>query len=255
MRYCPSCKAKVSYPFAYCPLCQNELYVKRKKNELEDNLDLDEFEEEFEEDTSENVNEDGVQTDEKDELRYYPEIKSIRNISFADKLQQFLILIILVNCTFFDYVFGLHGKVHWSILCLIWGVCLEFNIRPIFKRRFVPASFTTRMAIMVSISFLLTAGYMGFMRLCVDWIIPIIILVTLCLNAIYFIVGKSGEQVVYALCVLFLGIVPELIMFLIFHEVAIMWKVCLITCITSFLGMVFFMGAKVNTEIHKQLNL
>ena len=224
MKYCPKCQANVGAPFEYCPICQNELHAISESKES-------------------------------NELAWYPGCRSLKKMSLVYKIQLFVFLSICVICLALDYLYKLHGEIHWSLIVVLWIMGIEIVIGPLLKRKRVPAYFLTMVAILITCIFAITAYFIGDMKVCTHIQIPIIVLVTLAVNFVFSLTDKSGNALVFALCNVLVGIIPNMVMLSRYRETPVLWSVCLIVSIILLLALIIFKGKQVYNEIEKRLNI
>ena len=229
MRYCPNCRAKVGTPYEICPICQNEMYL---ENEVSN-----------------------TQPEDTEQFPYYPSRGEIRQLSLADKVTLFVIVVICLVCLALDFRFGLKSQLHWSLIVCLWGICLESILRPVLMGRVKPTSYMTHVGFLMACALMLTSAYAGFWKLCMYYIVPILFLVMLLANTVFAIIDRKGDALVYALCNAALGIISVVIMSLFLNTVPLMWNICLLVGLISLIGFCIFMGNAVKTEVHKRLNL
>ena len=243
MMICPNCHARVGAPYKYCPLCQNELY--------------EEFPEE-EEVLTEEVREDAQEPEEtepKKSAPYYPRVKHLRILSLVDKIQMFVAAAACIISLALDFMFGIHGEVHWSYLVCMWCFIAELIIKPSLTARIKPSSFMTYWTILISIGLLINGWYLDFLPVLVNYTLPILLLSVITANAILSIIFRKGESLVYVVCNALIGIIPPVVLKLVYGDIPLMWEICLLESVVSIVGFLIFFGGRIYTEFHRRLNL
>lgn len=252
---CPNCHAHVSAPFRFCPLCQNELYEDQETLKLlADEDTIAHMKSDYSE-GEEQPDEEAVLKKKPEEIPYYPLSRGVKMMSLADKIQMFAIFAVCMLSLALDYQFGLHGAVHWSMLVFIWGAVAELIIRPVMHGVLRATSYMSHCAVIVAMGLFGTAWYLHFIPICLYYLIPSIILAVLCANTVFCIIQRKGEVLLYEIANAVVGIVVNLVMFLICGFVPLMWNICLLMCILSIVGFAIFFGGQVKSELHKRLNL
>lgn len=235
MRYCQKCNIKVGGTWEYCPICQNQLYIEDEEQE------------------------EAVLTGESMDINtmhsYFPGCSSLKVKSIAYKIQLFIALTICVICLSIDLLFNANGNIHWSYIVVMWIVGLEIVLGPILKRRSIPAYFITNVAILVSCIFAVTSYFIGDIRICTHLQLPIVVLVTLVVNFVLSLIDKKGNALVFALCNVLVGIIPNIVMLSIYQSAPILWRVCLVVSVIFLIGLIIFKGRQVYNEIQKRLNI
>lgn len=228
MRYCPKCNIKVGGTSEYCPICQNQL-------QMEDAIELE--------------------CDIEDEIPCFPGCEALKAKSVAYKIQLFVALTICIVCLSLDLLFHANGQIHWSFIVVMWILGFEIVIGPILKRKSIPAYFITNVAILVSCIFAVTAYFIGNIRICTHIQLPIVVLVTLVVNFVLSLIDKKGNALVFALCNVLVGIIPNIIMLSIYRTAPVLWRVCLVVSVVFLVGLIIFKGRQVYNEIQKRLNI
>lgn len=238
MRYCPKCNINVGGTWEYCPICQNQLYV----------------EDEQQDDSQQEINTLSAESI-PDETEYFPGCSALKVKSIAYKIQLFVALTICVVCLSIDLLFNANGNIHWSYIVVMWIVGFEIVLGPIFKRRSIPAYFITNVAVLVSCIFAVTAYFIGDIRICTHVQLPIVVLVTLVVNFVLSLIDKKGNALVFALCNVLVGIIPNIVMLSVYQSAPILWRVCFVVSVIFLIGLIIFKGRQVYNEIQKRLNI
>lgn len=226
MKNCPSCQIQVGEPFEYCPLCQNSL----EQLSQSDNIQSEQY-------------------------PYYPGYTKVKVISMFFRVQLFVVISICIIVAAIDYMFEGNIGIHWSFIMIVWAIAAEIVIAPLFRRRTIPASYVTNIALIVTVAALITAKYLNGLFVCTYYQIPIVILMTLVFNFIYALVDNEGNALIFAICNVLVGVIPPTIMLAVYGTAPVMWKICFIVSVISLVGLLVFKGTKVITEVQKRLNI
>lgn len=236
MKYCPKCSIKVGGTLEYCPICQNQLHGEDTEMEKPE------------------LTKEEMETGPKD-VPYFPECTALKVKSITYKIQLFVALTICIICLSIDLLFHASGKIHWSFIVVMWIVGFEIVLGPIFKRRSIPAYFITNVAILVSCIFAVTSYFAGNIRVCTHVLLPIVVLVTLVVNFILSLIDKKGNALVFALCNVLVGIIPNIVMLSLYQSAPVLWRVCFVVSLIFLVGLIIFKGRQVYNEIQKRLNI
>ncbi len=221
MKMCASCQVKVDEIYEHCPLCQNGL----------------------------------EEHDTNNGYPYFPRLEEIKTISMFYKVQLFIAVMICAVCFLLDFLLNARGEKHWSVVVFIWVLSVEALIKPLFGRRTFPVSFVTNAAVIGCIATLINSLYMERISVGVNIVIPIVALCVMVFNFIAALIDKGGNALVYSICNIWVTLVPPVIMLIMGITIPVLWKVCILTCVVSFIGLIIFKGAVVFTEVQKRLHI
>lgn len=241
MKICPNCKITVCGTHEYCPLCQNELI----SEEIPDNIPTA-----FESAESENT-----ESLPKEAALYFPAPTKLKQMSFFYRLQLFIFLAAAVICLSLDFLFELSGEKHWSLVASAWMIGFQILLKRLIRKHSLPVYFVANIASYVSILLLATAYYLGFFRLCTDYILPCICMLTLTLDFIFYWTDATGNTLVYVLCNALIGIAPYMVLTILLKPIPMLWTISLIASVLFLLALIVFIGHRVKTEILKRLNI
>lgn len=263
IKYCPNCKIEVGGTFEYCPLCQNELEFRNatlkellEKEAKKSNASVD----------ADTINDTAMNNteDDSDDLEatmsavsidpYFPYSDRLKTQSFWYKLQMFIVCAATFICFAVDFLIIYDRDLHWSLIVLLWVVGFELLLNKLIKHHSLPTYFVFYISFYVGMLLLPTAYYLGFFKLCVNYIIPCICTLALALNFIFCMLDKSGNAMVYMLCNVLVGVLPSIIMIAINGMAPLFWIICMIATVVSIFALVIFVGPKVRNEIIKRLN-
>lgn len=219
MKICPKCNIKVGGITDICPICQN-----------------------------------GLEGESNNEYYWPPEIK-LKKASLFYKIQLLVVLVSVVICLGLDYLFELHGKLHWGMIVAIWGIAFELILRRLIKRFFILSQVIGRIIISIILLILITARFAGFWYIATAYIVPIIILVALVTFFVLALVDKGENAMVYLLCSILGGIVPFIGILLIERKTPFFWSICVMTSMVVVIGIAIFRGRKMLLEIRKRTNI
>lgn len=224
MKICTSCQINVGEYYECCPLCQNGL-------------------------------EEGRCQADNNSYPYFPSLQKIKTLSLFHKIQMFVMVSLCILFLALDYMFELNSGVHWSLIVTVWVAGVEVFVSPLFKRRYAPLYLVMDISVVFILASFVTVEYLGGMFILTEYMIPVVIMITLLFYFIYCLVDKKGNALVFAICSVVVGIIPGLVMFLIYRKAPIMWKICLLISLITLTGLIVFKGAKVLNEMQKRLNI
>lgn len=219
MKHCPGCSIKVGGSFQFCPLCQNELL--------------------------------GEDTE-----SYFPAPVKLKSLSMLYKSLLFAATASLLICLVLDYMIGLHGELHWSILSTIGIIDAEIVAwRLIRSRRRLLHNYITNISVGVVILLLAAAYWLGFWELCVTWLLPSVCLaVTGSLFVLCFI-DRKNNVLPYLLSYLVLAEIAPAVMAIRGKELPLLWNIMVLAGAVELLGVVVFKGGLLLNELRKRFHL
>lgn len=218
MKKCSSCDIKVGGEWSVCPICQNYL-------------------------------------EGDDEPNIWPNSAGLRQKTLLLKIQMFVVMVGIVVSLILDYLMSVHGKLHWSVMVLVWGSLLELCVFDLSKRKFMLASIITKIFLCACMMVLFGAWYLHFMKFCIVWIIPALISISLLINFVFALIDCSGNAMVYLLGNLLVLVIPYIIMLVIkgHQKVPMFWNISLIIGCVTFLAIAIFRGGKMVSEARKRI--
>lgn len=217
MKICPSCHVMVGGSFEHCPMCQNALQGEG-------------------------------------EIDYFPAQKKLEKQSLLYKMQLFICAIIVVVSLVLDWMLDLYVTKHWSLMVLLWIVALQWIISHFIKKHTNIIGTIAYLAIWSAVLVLLTGKFFNIMSICLNFVLPGICMLTLVINFVFSMIDQSKNAMVYLLCNVLIGIVPNLVIPFKGNKPPILWIICLMISIITLIGLIIFKGKKVLTEIQKRLN-
>lgn len=218
MKKCMSCDIYVSGEGNQCPICQNGL------------------------------------TGEATEYNW-PSIRKVKLQSIFYKIQLFIVLALTFMSLSLDFLLDFHTGKHWSLAVALWAISLEILIKYFIRKNVVIAAIITDTAIHISLLLILTGWYMGFLLPVVRYVIPVAISSLLVVNLILSLLDKHGNTLVYLLANIIIGIVPYIVLYIIHSDIPVLWTICLMITVVSFIGICVFRGRSVLNEIEKRMSL
>lgn len=218
MKKCPSCNIEIDGYRANCPFCQNALVGEGNESN-------------------------------------WPPINRLKKQAFFFRLQLFIVLVAVTISLSLDFLLKLNNGIHYSLLISMWGITLELLIRLIIKRHIFPTKIISFGVVTGSVLFALTAYYLDFFQPVFYIAIPIVISVTIITNFIFSFIDKRGNDLIYLICTILVGIVPYIVLEIGHKDMLIVWNICLMISVTAALGIIIFKGRKVLTELQKRFNI
>ena len=222
MKNCPYCKIEVGGNLRKCPLCQSKLNGEGEK-------------------------------------AYFPMQTTLKIKSFFYKIQLFIVWIAVIWSAGMDFLLHLKvwplDNIHWSLLVALWLIVFEFGIMRLFKKGISSARIMTLFVFLVLLVLMITAYYVGHLRLVLDWVAPIVVMGTLIANYALAMLDKNGNAMIYLLTNLVVGILPYIVFYFAERDCPICWIVCLMVSVILFVGAVIFKGREVAGEIQRRLNV
>ena len=220
MKICPSCHMKVGGYAEVCPICQNGL----------------EGEEEME--------------------YYWPPAEKLKSRSVLYKVQLFVVLVGVVVSLGLDFMIGLNGVLHWSLIVALWGIGTEYTAYRLFKKGAIVPKVITLGLIVYTVFLLLTAAYGGFLQYTVEFIIPIIVLAALTANFVLALADKSENAMIYLVCSILAGLIPYVGLLISRRgQAPVLWSVCTMVSVVTVIGIAIFKGRKMLHEISKRTRI
>ena len=218
MKRCPQCDIYVEGEGQFCPLCQNEL-------EGDGSPDM------------------------------WPRALKLKKQSFLFKLQLFLMIAAAVICVSLDFLMGLNGSAHWSLLVVACVAAVQLTIRHIFKTWYNLSRAVTISVVYVSLLLTVIFVYAGYLEVFILFVMPILWTVLMITDLVLVLVDKTGNAMVYLLLVFLVNILFYGIVFSIRKEVHIVWSICLTITAVALIGLAIFRGKGMLREIRKRLSI
>lgn len=218
MKTCPYCNIQIGGIYSKCPICQNGLA--------------------------------GESSEE-----HWPSPDSLKKESLLYKLQLFFVLSAVIVSLALDFIFEIHPDFHWSVPLTFWFLAFEFGIIKLFRNYFSPSKVVTEFALIVTLLLLFTGYWIHHLQIIAGIIIPIICIGTLITNFVLILVDKISNAMVYLLCNILVGTLPYLVLFIMRHTIPLLWIICLIVSVITFLGACIFRGRQVFGELQKRFNI
>lgn len=220
MKHCPYCKIEVGGTSTKCPFCQSGLSGE-------------------------------------DDIDFWPKPNLLHTQSILYKLQLFIVLALAIVGFGLDFLFELNTGLHWSLLLAMWLLAVEFGIFRLFKRNYSPARIVTLFVLTVAVLVTVTSYFLGnvFWSVTTQFVIPALIIGTMICNLIFILTDEISNAMVYLLCNIVIGIVPYLVMRVIHEKISILWVICLIVSMITFLAACVFRGRGVLGELQKRFHV
>lgn len=222
MKYCDKCHVNISGDKKNCPLCQQPVFS-----------------------IDENVEE------------VFPEIPTVyRQYHLFFRILIFISAVIGIVSVLINYTLYPH-KGAWSIFILAGIGCLWFNIAFAVRKRTNILKNIMYQVVAISISSVFWDIIIGWHRWSIDFVIPIVIAVSMITMAIVAKVMKQyiDDQIIYFCINSLFGIIP--IIFVIAGNPNIVYPsvICVAISITTFVGMLVFQGDILKEELKKRLHI
>lgn len=219
MKSCPHCKIQVGGDGEYCPLCQNPLVGQS-------------------------------------ETPRYPVVEPAqRRASLLYKIIAFFLLAGTIVCAALDFMLTEGPHWHWSIMVLVPVVGVLLLLRVFVKRRYNAPKLLFQLLVGISLVMLFCDWYAGWGLY--DLIGPVLCIATLVLNFVFAFVNKSFTEngLIYLLLNIAVGIVPYIALLLLNRVRSVLWVICLLVSVITFLGLVIFKGRTLWSEFEKRLHM
>ncbi len=222
MKKCPYCKIEVGGNPSKCPLCQSRL------------------------------------SGEGEEM-HFPAVDALKVRSFIYKLQMLIILSTVIIGLGLDFFYKVripgYPKLHWSLLVAMWLLAFEFFIMRQFRPDTGSARKVTLILIVMLIMLLVTAHYLDFMWLALDWVVPIVLAAMMITNFVLAMIDKRGNTMAYLLSGSLFGLLPCIIRFAAEGKMSVTWLVCSMVGTILLVAAIIFRGRAVFGEIQRRFNL
>jgi hypothetical protein len=219
MKTCPKCKIHIGGNPDTCPLCQSTLIGEG-------------------------------------EAPLWPSVEPrARRISLFYKLLAFSLLAACVICVTVDLL--VKGTFHWSLIVVLCTLAFLVMLRLMLRRYQNVPRLLFQLLLSVSIVTILCDMYAGYTGFSVNWVVPILCMITLTVNFVLAFVKKSFAEngLVYLLLNILVGVVPYLLLFFFRAGLPLVWVICLVESILTFLGLVIFKGRALWVELQKRLHM
>ncbi len=192
-----------------------------------------------------------------DDAEFWPKPNTLHAQSILYKLQLFIVLSLMVVGLSCDFLFEIGHGHHWSLLLAMWLLAVEFGILRLFKRNYSPARILTLFVFTVAVLLTVTSYFLGtfFWTITTEYIIPVMIIGTMICNFIFTLVDDISNAMIYLLCNIVIGIIPYIVMLVMKANISILWIICLIVSVITFLGACIFRGRSVIGELQKRFNM
>ena len=222
MRHCPYCKVDIAGDLTKCPLCQSKLAGSKEEP-------------------------------------CYPKFEAQKKRSFFFKMQLLAVWSLLIVGVGLDFMLKIRlpgfPDLHWSLLLVMWLIGFGFGIMRQFKPGTGSAGKLTRMVLITIVMWCVTAYFLGFMKVTVELVVPIVLAATITANFVLALIDKNGNTMIYLLTGLFMGLVPSVICFFVSSKMPIAWVICLMVSFILFAGAVIFRGRAVAAEFQRRFHL
>lgn len=217
MKYCPGCRMRVGGNFDQCPLCQNDL-----QGDGEENI--------------------------------FPFSVKLNKQSFLYKLQLFICLAVLMVCLAIDFLIGINGDKHWSLLALVWIIGSQICIRGLIKKHSTISRLVSYISVGAAVFLAYTFWFLSGVSIYFNYILPSMCCATLVIHFVFSMADKAKNALVYFLVNILVAVVPTPVLIAYGRDVPLLWTICLTVSGVTFAGLVIFKGGRVLTEIQKRLN-
>lgn len=220
MNICPKCRINVGGKFHYCPLCQNELQ--------------------------------GEESD-----YYFPAVRYLRKKSFWYKIQLFVSLALMIISLFLDFMFGLHGRIHWSVIAASTVVICQYVMKRLIRKQSANICYYIfNIGIAASLVLFVFSYYLDFLDFSVSYIYPSLLISLAGVMFAFALTDKSGNVMVYLLSAIAMCVLISIIV-LVFAEphFRLLWQICLMMTSVVLTGTLIFKGSKALNELYKRLHM
>jgi len=218
MKMCPHCKVNIEGEGNLCPLCQNELRGEGTLNK-------------------------------------WPYAEKLKKQSIIYKIQLFILVSIAIVAAGLDFMFDLHGRIHWSLLVVGFVLVIQLLIRKLYKTYCIIPRLVTLAAAYFIVLLMAASLYIGIWDYCIYGVVPIILSSALVINFIFTLFDKSGNAMVYLLITLFVNIVFYWIVLSATQTKHMIWSISLLISAIGMLAIFIFKGRKTVGEIQKRLSV
>ncbi len=215
MKICPYCKIEVGGDFDTCPLCQNQL--------------------------------SGTATE-----KFWPSPAPLKQNSKGYKIQLFISWAVIVLAFFCDLWLDKKPGISWSIITMIWILVAEFTIRSVIVMHHNAAGVFTRIALSGIIVLIISSLWFPVLLA----IIPIPLMGILALNFFITMFDKNSDGMVNFISSFFTGLLSWIIVIVFMKsELTMLWKICLLVSILTFIGTLVFKGRILFREFRKRFTI
>lgn len=217
MKKCLNCNISVGGNVKSCPLCRNSLTG-------EDSYDN------------------------------WPQLNKLRAQALFYKLQLFVALSIVIIALALDFLMDLNNGKHYSLMIAIGIIIVEVVVRGFIKKSLVITKIINISMLHIAIILLVVAWYYGFQRFVLEWILPVLMGVTLIADFIFALIDKTQNAMVYLLVSILTAMVAYVVIAVEWGMKPFVWSITLIISLVSLVGIMVFKGPKVISEIQKRMN-
>ncbi len=220
MKSCPVCGIKTGGRQNYCPLCQNELNGETNEEHC-----------------------------------YFPQETELRKKSLVYKIQLFSGVAGIIISLMLDFMTGLHGSFHWSIIAVSGIILAETAVKRLMRKSSGPADYIINITVCAAILLLLFAHYLGFMQFTVTYILPSALTALLGTLFGFFIADKKGVFLSYLISVTVLSIIAPAVIIIFSEWETLLWKINLTAGLLSLAGLIIFIKSRFFNELQKRFHV
>lgn len=212
MKHCPYCKIQVGGNFNVCPLCQNQLSGEGSEN-------------------------------------IWPPQPRPKVSSRLMKTQTFCVLTAIIALFLFDFWADPFSSINWCILPILYIIIGEITFRRVLALKHSVIGTFTILAIAGIVALFLSSFWFPSLI----GIIPIPLMGALIMNFVLTLTDKSEGGMVYFISSFFVGIICWIVVIVILqNELVLLWRICFLVSVSTFLGTLIFKGRSLLSEIQKR---
>lgn len=219
MRNCPVCNIKVGGSYDFCPLCQNELAG-----------------------------------DKTDVTNYFPPEIELRKKSMVYKIQLFASVAAAIVAIVLDFVIGLHGRIHWSVISTSGVIVSQIVIKRLLRKSSVLVDYIINITVSTLVLLILFSHYLNFMPFTFQYVLPPLFIAMLGTMFGFFLADKKGKVLPYLITVTALCIIVPVVLIIIKRK-SLLWDITLMSGLVSLAGLIIFKGSKLVNELHKRFHM
>jgi len=184
----------------------------------------------------------------------WPRQNRLKKQAFFYKLQLFVVLTLIVVSVCLDFLMDLNNGRHYSIMILVGLIMTETVIMGFIRKSLVVTKIISTSVWHIAMFLCLVGFYYDFIDIVVVWVLPILLVGVIVADFILTLIDKTENAMIYLLVNVLIAIVAYVVVVIKWQMKPLVWTICLMLGIISFVGIAVFKGPKLKSEIEKRMN-